>query len=144
MSLLVDTSVWSLALRRDSSPDVPEVQALRSALAGGDIVATTGVILQELLQGVVPDRVREQITTTFGALEYLVPTREDHVAAAAVRTTLRSAGLQIGTIDALIAQMAIAGPHVLLTTDNDFRLASKHLDLRLWDAPPSRMSPREQ
>ena len=31
MSLLVDTSVWSLAFRRDGQPGVPEVVALRAA-----------------------------------------------------------------------------------------------------------------
>jgi hypothetical protein len=135
VSLLVDTSVWSLALRRDVPPDVPEVQALRDALAGGEIVATTGMILQELLQGVVPERVRTQISEMFAALEYLAPSREDHVAAAGVRNTLRSAGVQVGTIDALIAQLAIAGGHTLLTTDNDFRAASGYISLRLWRAP---------
>ena len=134
MSLLVDTSVWSLALRRDAPPDVPEVRALRDALAGREIVATTGMILQELLQVVVPERARVQITETFAGLEYLTPSREDHVAAAGVRNTLRSAGFQVGTIDALIAQLAIAGGHTLLTTDNDFRAASSHVSLRLWRA----------
>jgi predicted nucleic acid-binding protein len=135
MSLLVDTSVWSLALRRDAPADVPEVRALRDALAGGEIVATTGVIVQELLQGVVPERARAQIIETFAALEYLTPSREDHVAAAGVRNTLRSAGVQVGTIDALIAQLAIASGHTLLTTDNDFRAASSHIRLQLWRAP---------
>jgi predicted nucleic acid-binding protein len=135
VSLLVDTSVWSLALRRDAPPDVPEVRALRDALAGGEIVATTGVILQELLQGVVPERARTQITELFAALEYLTPSREDHVAAAGVRNTLRSAGVQVGTINALIAQLAIATGHTLLTTDNDFRAASSHISLQLWRAP---------
>jgi predicted nucleic acid-binding protein len=96
VSLLVDTSAWSLALRRDAPADVPEVRALRDALAGGEIVATTGVILQELLQGVVPERARAQIIEMFAALEYLTPSREDHVAAAGVRNTLRSAGVQVG------------------------------------------------
>lgn len=135
MSLLVDTSVWSLALRRDAPPDVPEVQALRDALAGAEIVATTGVILQGLLQGVVPERARTQIIEMFAALEYLTPSREDHVAAAGVRNTLRSAGVQVGTIDALIAHLAIAGGHTLLTTDNDFAAASSHISLQLWRAP---------
>jgi predicted nucleic acid-binding protein len=135
VSLLVDTSVWSLALCRDVPPDVPEVRALRNALAGGEIVATTGMILQELLQGIVPERVRAQISEMFAALEYLAPSREDHVAAAGVRTTLRSAGVQVGTIDALIAQLAIAGGHTLLTTDNDFRAASSCISLQLWRAP---------
>jgi len=135
VSLLVDTSVWSLALRRDPPPDVPEVRALRDALAGGEIVATTGVILQELLQGVVPERARAQITEMFAALEYLTPSREDHVAAAGVRNTLRSAGVQVGTIDALIAHLAIAGGRTLLTMDNDFRAASSHISIQLWRAP---------
>lgn len=135
MSLLVDTSVWSLAFRRDAPPDVPEVRALRDALADGEIVATTGVILQELLQGVVPERTRTQITEMFAALDYLTPSREDHIAAAGVRNTLRSAGVQVGTIDALIARIAIAGGHTLLTTDNDFRAASGHISLQLWRAP---------
>jgi predicted nucleic acid-binding protein len=135
VSLLVDTTVWSLALRRDAPPDVPEVRALRNALAGGEIVATTGVVLQELLQGVVPERARTQIVEMFAALEYLTPSRDDHVAAAGVRNTLRSAGVQVGTIDALIAHLAIAGGHTLLTTDNDLRAASSHISLQLWRAP---------
>ncbi len=143
MSLLVDTSVWSLALRRDAPPDVPEVGALRDALAGGDIVATTGVILQELLQGAVPGQARTQITDTFAALEYITPTREDHIAAAAVRNTLRASGIQVGTIDALIAHLAMAGGHILLTTDGDFRLAAGRVALRLWHVPPDRMGPTE-
>jgi predicted nucleic acid-binding protein len=135
VSLLIDTSVWSLALRRDAPPDVPEVRALRDALAGGEIVATTGVILQELLQGVVPERARTQIIEMFSALEYLTPSREDHVGAAGVRNTLRSAGVQVGTIDALIAYLTIAGGHTLLTTDKDFRAASSHISIQLWRDP---------
>ncbi len=132
MSLVVDTSVWSLALRRDSPVETPEVQALRGALASGDVVGTTGVILQELLQGAVPEPARARIIETFTALEYIQPTREDHVAAAGVRNALRSAGIQIGTIDALIAQLAMAGGHTLLTTDRDFHLAAAHVNLRVW------------
>jgi predicted nucleic acid-binding protein len=72
---------------------VPEVRALRGALAGGELVAITAVILQELLQGVVSEGARTQIIEMFTALEYLTPSREDHVAAAGVRNTLRSAGV---------------------------------------------------
>jgi predicted nucleic acid-binding protein len=119
-------------LRRDAPPDVPEVRALRDALAGGQIIATTGVILQGLLQGVVPKRARTQIVEMFAVLEYCTPTRENHVVAASVRNTRRAAGVQVGTIDALVAQLAIAGGHRRLTTDNDFRAASRHISLQLW------------
>ena len=47
----MDTSVWSLALRRDRPADVPEVDALERALEEGELVTTTGLVYQELLQG---------------------------------------------------------------------------------------------
>ncbi len=43
MTLLVDTSVWSLALRRDAPAEEPEVQVLKEALAGAEIVVITGL-----------------------------------------------------------------------------------------------------
>jgi hypothetical protein len=45
VSLLVDTRVWSLALRRDSASGSPAVEALRTALEGGDTLVTTGLVL---------------------------------------------------------------------------------------------------
>ena len=68
MTLFVDTSVWSLALRRDAPATAPEVAALWDALSGSDIVVTTGLILQELLQGFVAPKTRNQIINSFGAL----------------------------------------------------------------------------
>ncbi|QQS00977.1 MAG: PIN domain-containing protein [Austwickia sp.] len=135
MTLLVDTSVWSLALRRDEASTAPEVEELRRALAGGDLVATTGLILQEVLQGAVPARVREQIADRFAALTLISPDRADHVGAAELRNTCRRAGVQIGTIDALIAQLCLGRGLTLLTTDRDFRHAARHVPLRVWSAP---------
>ena len=51
MSLLVDTSVWSLAFRRDTPLGSPEVSALRAALQGGEQVFITGLVLEDVLQG---------------------------------------------------------------------------------------------
>ena len=42
MTLFVDTSVWSLAFRRDAQSAVPQVAALVGALERGDVVVTTG------------------------------------------------------------------------------------------------------
>ena len=44
MTLFVDTSVWSLAFRRDQASAAAEVRALRHALEGGETVVTTGLI----------------------------------------------------------------------------------------------------
>lgn len=132
MTLLVDTSVWSLALRRDSTSSEPEVLALRDALEGGDLVVTTGLILQELLQGFSGPRAHAQIVDRFAALPLLPPDREDHVAAAGIRNACRRAGVQIGTIDALLAQLCVRHQLTLLTTDKDFALVAEHTALRVW------------
>lgn len=132
MSLLVDTSVWSLAFRRDRPRDSPVVDELLRALGGTDIVVTTGLILQELLQGFVPDRARAQIVERFASMPLVEPDRDDYIAAADLRNTCRKGGVQLGTVDALIAQLVIHHNHTLLTADRDFEHAAQHTDLRIW------------
>lgn len=135
MTLFVDTSVWSLAFRRDATPEHPssiEVLALHQALEGDDTIVTTGVILQELLQGFSGPRARNDIIDRFSALPLLVPDRQDHIDAAELRNQCRRAGVQIGTIDALLAQLCIRHGLTLLTTDNDFVHVASHCPLRLW------------
>jgi len=135
VTLFVDTSVWSLALRRDRPRDISEVLALRQALEGGAPIVTTGLILQELLQGFAGPRARNDIIDRFAALPLLAPDRQDHIDAAELRNRCRRAGLQIGTIDALLAQLCIRHDLTLLTTDNDFVLATSHCPLLVWRPP---------
>ena len=132
MSLLVDTSVWSLALRRDAVAAAPQVRALRDALEGDEIVVTTGLVLQELLQGFAGPRARKDIIDRFAALPLLGPDRQDHIDAAQLRNSCRRAGVQVGTIDALLAQLCIRHDLTLLTTDKDFIHAAAHCPLRVW------------
>lgn len=132
MTLLVDTSVWSLALRRDSTVETREVIALREALDGADSVVTTGLILQELLQGFSGPMAKEAIIERFGALPLIQPDRQDHVAAAEVRNACRRAGVQIGTIDALLVQLCGRYEMTLLSSDKDFTNAARHVPVRLW------------
>ena len=133
MTLFVDTSVWSLALRRDAPVDAPEVGALTAALLGGESLVTTGLVLQELLHGRRP-RARKQIIERFAALPLIVPDRRDHIEAAEIRNTCRRKGLQLGTIDALFAQICTRHDLLMLTADRDFHLAARHIDLRVWSA----------
>jgi predicted nucleic acid-binding protein len=134
LSLFVDTSVWSLALRRDAPETGPEVAALAVALERGDVVVSTGLVLQELLQGFSGPRARGAILDRFTALAFLMPTREDHVLAAALRTACRQHGVQVGTVDALLAQLCIGSDLTMLTTDRDFVHMAAHVPLRVWGA----------
>jgi predicted nucleic acid-binding protein len=130
----VDTSVWSLAFRRDQASSAPEVRKLRDALEGGETIVITGLVLQELLQGFAGPRARRDIIDRFTALPLLTPDRQDHIDAADLRNRCRRAGGHIGTIDAAIAQLCIRHQLTLLSTDNDFVLAARHCTLRVWSA----------
>jgi predicted nucleic acid-binding protein len=70
----------------------------------------------------------------FAALGFLHPDREDHIEAAEVRNACRRHGAQIGTIDAVLIQLCRRHDLVLLSTDNGFRSAAKHVKFRLWSA----------
>jgi predicted nucleic acid-binding protein len=132
MALFVDTSVWSLAFRRDIATNGAEVTALRQSLESGDAVVTTGLVLQELLQGFAGPRARDDIINRFAALPILQAERQDHIAAAELRNVCRRAGVQLGTIDALLAQLCIRHKLTLLTTDKDFFYATEHCKLKVW------------
>jgi len=132
MSLFVDTSVWSLALRRDSPGDSPERGRLREALASQEAVYTTGLVLQELLQGFRGPKARDAIIHRFASLPFLVPERSDYIEAAEVRNECRRGGVQIGTIDALLAGLCLSHGLTILTTDNDFHRIADILPLSCW------------
>ena len=131
MNVLVDTSVWSLALRRDAPPNVREVRVLRECLERGEFLFTTGIILQELLQGFRGPKQRERLIERLSEFPVIVPDLSNHVQAAQLQTTCRRKGIQAGTVDALLAQLAIHHELELLTTDDDFKLIARYFPLRL-------------
>ena len=132
MNLFVDTSAWSLALRRDSPAEAPECDRLRTALSTQEGVYTTGLVLQELLQGFGGPKARDAIVDRFAALPFIVPDREDHIAAAELRNRCRRHGVQLGTIDALLVRLCLRHDLEMLTTDRDFHHAARHSGLRIW------------
>jgi hypothetical protein len=132
VNLFVDTSVWSLALRRDAPRRTPEVETLAEQLTSGGPVFTTGLVLQELLQGFAGPKARTVIIQRFAALPFLVPDRSDHVKAAELRNRCRRNGVQVGTIDALLSQLCIHHKLVMLTTDRDFGRVAQHSPLKVW------------
>lgn len=132
MSLLVDTSVWSLAWRRDSTPSIPEVRELKRALEAGDSIYATGLVLQELLQGFSRPKAHKKIIEHFVVLPLLVPDRQDHIQAADIRNACCRKGIQVGTIDALLAQICVRHDLVMLTTDKDFQQIAPVVSLSVW------------
>jgi predicted nucleic acid-binding protein len=102
------------------------------AQADGDLVTTTGLVYQELLQGFHGPRDQEAIVSHFGALPILTPDRHDHFEAAQLRNRARRRGVQVGTIDAILAQLCIRYELRLLTTDANFARIAEHEPLERW------------
>jgi len=128
--MLVDTSVWSLAMRRDAPSSEPEVAVLIRAIDSGGEIYSTGIILQELLQGFSKPKAHDLIIERFASIPMLVPDTSDYISAANLQNRCRRKGVQASTIDALIAQLSLRFNLSLLTTDNDFKHMSKVVKLK--------------
>ncbi len=131
MSLLVDTSVWSLAFRRDTEVAVAEVKTLQHALEGADQVFATGLVLQELLHGFAGPKAQRQLIDRFVAPGFLQPDRENRIKSAEVLKLCSRHGVKIGIIDAVLIKLCIKHDLVLLSADNDLRSALKTVKFRL-------------
>jgi len=132
MKILVDTSVWSLALRRQTGVVNPEAIALKTIIEQGEDIYLLVIILQEVLQGIRNPKdfsVLKDYLEAFLLIELL---REDYIKAAELRNHLMKKGTQVSTIDALIASTAISYGCYLFTTDKDFEHIAQYSKLKLY------------
>jgi predicted nucleic acid-binding protein len=131
VNILVDTSVWSLSLRREVHPQSTAASKLRFLIDQGERIFLLGIILQEILQGIRVSRLFSKINDTLKAFPLISIEREDFVYAAEAHAICRSKGIQSSTVDALIAAVAINHDLSLLSADNDFHYMAKHIPLKL-------------
>ena len=133
MRILVDTSIWSLALRRPSGAMNREAILLRKIIEEGEDVYLLGIILQEVLQGIRKPQDFLALTEYFKAFPIIDLTREDYIRAAELKNQLLKIGTQGSTIDLLIASAAISHNCHLFTADKDFVPMARHSELKLLD-----------
>ena len=130
MNLVVDTSVWSLVLRR---PRVDEEdlhsRAFRWHLESGDGLFLTGNIVQELLDGLRSAKQFDRLLSLLEPYPLLELDRQTYVAAARLRTSCRAKGVNAGPIDFLIAAACCQHGYPLLTADKDFMRIARYCDL---------------
>ncbi len=131
MKVLVDTSVWSLALRRGrQSASAPAVE-LRNLIADGR-VCMIGPIRQEILSGIRDEVQFRVLAVHLAAFADLPATTEDHVAAARLFNLCRSKGIQGSNTDFLICAVAIRHKLAIFTTGKDFSQYATHLPIVLY------------
>lgn len=132
MNIVVDTSVWSLVLRRKQVDEKdPHVVLFQGHVERGDCIHLVGNVLQELLDGVstIPDFDRLiKLLTPFPLLSM---NRETFILASRLRNDCRRRGVQASPADFLISACCIENGFPLLSSDQDFAWISKHSKLTL-------------
>ena len=131
MRVLVDTSVWSLALRKKGPVDHPAVRGLSSLLEANEDVVLTGIILQEVLQAFRSETTFRTVARHLAPFPLLRLDRADYVGAAALHRRCAGKGVAVSTADCQIAAAAIRHGCRLLTADADLERIARLSDLAL-------------
>jgi predicted nucleic acid-binding protein len=130
MNIVVDTSVWSLALRRQRSSMTAEALELSELVREGR-VALLGPVRQELLSAVPIAQQYETLREYLRAFPDVALESEDYEEAAAFLNRCRAKGVQGSNTDFLICAAAARRQFGILTTDSDFTHFAKLLPIQL-------------
>ena len=134
MNGLVDTSVWSLMLRRKPEDlgraERPVVGEL-AELIREDRARIIGLVRQELLSGVKTPVRYEKLRAALRAFSDEPIDTSDYEGAAKAANTCRSKGIVASVVDALICEIAMARGWSIFTIDPDFENYARVLPIKL-------------
>ncbi|MDZ7666248.1 MAG: PIN domain-containing protein [Desulfotignum sp.] len=133
MRVIADTSVWSLALRRDKPESSNTVHELRRMIQDHR-VQMIGAIRQEILSGIRSESQFKKLQKHLESFPDIPALTEDYVTAARYFNRCRAKGIQGSNTDFLICAMANRNKFSIFTTDKDFELFSKHIKIILHKA----------
>jgi predicted nucleic acid-binding protein len=132
VNVLVDTSVWSLSLRRAKRVDDTASKELAELIREGRVV-TMGAIRQELLAGIKVKSQFELLRDHLRAFSELDLESTDYEEAAAAFNRCRERGIQGSNTDFLICSVALRRELAVYTTDKDFLQYEKVLKFKLHE-----------
>jgi len=130
MKILVDTSVWSLALRRDNPQTIAVVQEFKQLIHNHQ-AQIIGPIRQEILSGIRNEAQFRKLQKYLASFPDLPIVTEDYITAAEYFNKCRSKGLQGSNTDFLICAVSNRYAFPIFTTDRDFELFSKQIPIVL-------------
>lgn len=134
MNVVIDTTIWSLALRRRAHQLSAEEKRLVEEWA--DLVDSgratlVGPVHQEVLSGIRSEEVFETLHEKLKSFQYLRNSPTDFVQAARFFNLCRSHGIAGSHGDMLICAIAYRHEASIFTADPDFPGYAKHLPIRL-------------
>lgn len=130
---MVDTSVWSEALRRKKKDISSENTFIYHLIKNEEEILLTGSIIQEILTGIKNTELFEEIQYHLNFFHYLELDKKEYSEAARLRNQCAQKGVTVATIDCQIASVAIHRNLYLATYDSDFQLIAKHTNLKVLD-----------
>ena len=130
MKIIVDTSVWSLALRRKKKQSLQEIKILES-LIDNQRVCMLGPIRQEILSGIKDNKQFEQLRDILSAFDDFPITTKDYEKASEFYNICRSKGVQGSNTDFLICAVSSINRFPIFSSDKDFEIYSKHIPIIL-------------
>lgn len=131
MNVLVDTCIWSLALRRITPQNVPQILELKE-LINEQRVVMIGAIRQEILSGIREQAQFNLLRDKIRAFPDIALHQEDYETAAAFFNDCRRAGVQGSATDFLLCAVSARHSLPIFTIDNDFSAYQRHLAIRLY------------
>jgi len=134
MDVLVDTCIWSLALRRRAAgpKDRPTTASLRDLIRDGR-ARMFGPIRQELLTGIRQPTQFDALKLRLAAFPDVPISTEDYETAADFSNRCRRRGVQGSGVDFFICDVAHRREMLVFTTDGDFVRFAKHLPIGLFE-----------
>ncbi len=130
MKVIVDTSVWSLALRRGKQSASAPAQELRN-LIHDHRVQMIGPVRQEILSGIRSESQFKKLKKHLQSFPDFPILTDDYINAAMYFNRCRSKGIQGSNTDFLICAVAVRNKFSIYTTDKDFELFSKQIQIDL-------------
>jgi len=132
VNVLVDTSVWSLALRRKARRDVAVIEELAELIREGRVMMM-GPIRQELLSGIKEQGQFRVLRERLRAFPDVRLEEADYEDAASCFNRCRAKGVQGSNTDFLICAVAMRREVTVFTTDGDFQHFKKLLPIQLHE-----------
>lgn len=132
MNILVDTSIWSLALRKQKTPEqlLPVVHRLSLLIKQGQ-AKIIGPIRQEILSGISLLSAFHKLKQALEGFEDLPLSPSEYIRAAEMSNICRKKGIQGSHTDFLICAVAESYELQIFTLDKDFEFYSAHLPIFL-------------
>ncbi|MGB8060298.1 MAG: PIN domain-containing protein [Candidatus Sulfotelmatobacter sp.] len=133
--ILVDTPVWSLALRRkaeDLSPAERRMIRMLQQIVDEGRAELLGPVRQELLSGLREESQFRRLRDYLRAFPDAPVATHDYEEAARVSNQCRRAGIATSPVDMLLCAVALDHDWEIFTTDRDFSRYQSALKIRLF------------